>query len=215
MRRTQARYPVQARGYEIIADPRLRDHAAIADRHDARDPKAALELIDLRLERGRICRIALEHFNRDRQALPRAEQPIDDLQPVAAMIAAVAILRQRTMVAFEVRRGHVIKHQHAILEMPLGQAVLDTRLPCKEPIQRLIGFALSDMAKTQHIAQARHRRLLIHRTHKAQLRAWRDQPIDHHRYNEIAIATSFGILRPAEDQTASAILRIIPNTAAT
>jgi hypothetical protein len=104
-------------------------------------------------------------------------------------------------VAFEVRRGHVIKHQHAILEMPLGQAVLDTRLPGKEPIQRLIGFAVPDMAKTQLIAQARRRRLLIHRTHKAQLRAWRDQPVDHHRYNEIAIATGFGILRRAEDQT--------------
>src|SRR5262245_66608486 len=67
--------------------------------------------------------------------------------------------------------------------------------------KRHLSFALSDMAKTQHIAQARRRRLVIHRTYKAQLRAWRDQPVDHHRDNEIAIATGFGILRSAEDQT--------------
>ena len=62
-----------------------------------------------------------------------------------SVIPAVAILRQRTMAAFEVRRAHVVEHQHAILEMTPRQAVLDFSLPFQEPIQRLVGLAVPDM----------------------------------------------------------------------
>ena len=127
-------------------------------------------------------------------------KPIDDLRPVAAMIAAVAILRQRTVAALEVGRAHVVEHQHAVLEMPPRQAVLDPRLALQEPIQRLVGLAVLDPAEAQDRAQARGRRLLVHRAHKAQLGARRDQPVDHHRHHEIAIAPRLGILRRAQDQ---------------
>ena len=102
LRRAQAGDPVQAGRFEILADPGRGDHAAVADQHHALDTEARLQLLDLRFQRRRIRRVALEHFDRDRQAVARAQQAVDDLQAVTAMIAAVAIVRQRTMAAFEV-----------------------------------------------------------------------------------------------------------------
>ena len=51
-------------------------------------PKRSLSLLDLRAQRRRVGRVAVEHLDRDRQPLARAQQPIDDLRPVTAMVAA-------------------------------------------------------------------------------------------------------------------------------
>src|SRR5947207_8209911 len=84
--------------------------------------------------------------------------------------------------------------------MPPRQAILDARLTLEQPIQRLIGLPLLDPAKPQHRAQTRCSRLLIDSAHKAKLRSWRNQPINHHRQNEIAVASRGRIPGCAQDQ---------------
>jgi hypothetical protein len=117
------------------------------------------------------------------------------------VIPTVAELRQRTLAALEVGRTDVIKHQNAVLEMTAGQAVLDPDLALQQPIQRLIGLVILDLAEAQNRAQTRHCRLFIHRSHKAQLRPRRDHAIDHHRQHQIAIAPRRSVLRRTQNQT--------------
>jgi hypothetical protein len=83
-------------GAEVLGDARLRDHAAIADQHDMLEPEPLLELGNLGGERLRIGGVAVEHLDRDRASVRRAEQAIDDLQGSRAAIAAVAPPGQRT-----------------------------------------------------------------------------------------------------------------------
>jgi len=56
-------------------------------KHHTADPEAILDLLDLRTQRLRIGRVAVKDFNRNRQPLTRTEQPVDNLRPVAPMIA--------------------------------------------------------------------------------------------------------------------------------
>jgi len=186
LRRPQAGDPVQPGGDEIVAKPGRGDHAAVAHQHHALDAEPALELVDLRLQRPRVRRVAFEHLDRDRQALPRAQQPIDDLRPVRAVIAAVAVLRQRAAATLEVGRRHVVKHQNPVLQMAPRQAVLDPLLALQKPIQRLVRLPLLHPPEAQNRTQARRRRLLVHRAHEAELRTRRNQPVDHHRHHQIA-----------------------------
>jgi hypothetical protein len=102
--------------------------------------------------------------------------------------------------ALEVGRAHVVEHQHAILEMPPGQAILDPLLPLQQPIQRLVGFVILDLTEGQDLAQARRRGLFIHRPDIAQFRARRDQAVGHHRHHKIAMAPRGPILRRAQNQ---------------
>ena len=77
--------------------------------------------------------------------------------------------------------------------MPPRQTILDPGLTLQKPVQRLVGLTLL------HPAQPRCP-FLIHRTHKAEFGARRDQTVHHHRYHQIAIAPRRGILRRAQDQ---------------
>ena len=81
--------PVEAGGLKVGVDARLGDHAAVADEHDALQPKARPELANLIGERARIAEIAFEHLDGDRAALRRAQKTEDDLRSVAPMVAAV------------------------------------------------------------------------------------------------------------------------------
>jgi hypothetical protein len=81
----QAGDPVEAGRAQLLADARGGDHPTVADQHQVAQPEAALELVDLLAEGGRIGSVALEHLDGDRPALPVAQQPIDDLQPIRAM----------------------------------------------------------------------------------------------------------------------------------
>src|SRR6266566_2467585 len=200
-RRAQAGDPIDARRLEIIADACRGDHSSIPDQHHTADPEAILDLLDLRTQRLRIGRVAVKDFNRNRQPLTRTEQPVDNLRPVAPVIAAMAIVRQRTAAALKVRRTDVVEHQHAVLEMSPRQAGLNPRLALDQPIERLIGLALLHLAQAQSRSEAGDCRLLIHRPHKAKLRAWRNQPINDHGYHQIAMAPRCLILlRRAQNQ---------------
>ena len=116
------------------------------------------------------------------------------------MVAAMAVLRQGTAAALKIGRAHVIEHQHPVLQVPPRQAVLDAHLAIEQPIERLVRLALLAPGPVQNRAQARGRRLLVHRPHEPELRARRDQPVDDHRDDQIALAPRDRVLRRAQDQ---------------
>jgi hypothetical protein len=89
-RRPQGGDPVEPGRLDGLLKARLRDHAAIADQHDALKRERLLELVDLARQRRRIAGIACEHFDRNRAAVGRAQQTEYDLQLAGLAVAAVA-----------------------------------------------------------------------------------------------------------------------------
>ena len=70
--------------------------------------------------------------------VPLLSRPLDDLQPAFDPVAGVPDRAQRAGVALERRRGHVIKHQGAVGQMPGGQGVFDGVLTPQHPVHRRI-----------------------------------------------------------------------------
>jgi hypothetical protein len=91
-RRRASADPVHAGRLQVCSDARRGDHTAIAHQHHAVDAEAILELLDLRAQRHRIGRVAVEHLDRDRQSVSCSQQTIHGLWTITAVIAAVAML---------------------------------------------------------------------------------------------------------------------------
>jgi hypothetical protein len=72
-RRAQRRDPVEAGRSDVGVEARLGDHPAVANQHHVLEREAALDLVDLRGERARVGGVALEHFDRHRAAVCRAQ----------------------------------------------------------------------------------------------------------------------------------------------
>ncbi len=68
----------------------------------------------------RIGGIAVEHLDRHRTAVGGTQQADHPLRTIAAMIAAVAVLRQFAAPPFQVRGGDVVGQQGTIREMATG-----------------------------------------------------------------------------------------------
>ena len=186
--RAQAGDPVEAAGLEVLAQPRLRDHAAVADQHHVLQAKAALQFLDLSRQRGGIAGVALEHLDGDRPAVAVAQQAVDDLQPVRTVITAVTVLSQWAAAAFQVARADIVQHQHAVLEVAPRQAALDALLLAAQPVQGSVDLAFLDGPEVEHAAQAGTRRLGRQRAQHRQLGAGRDQPAGDHCQRQIALA---------------------------
>ena len=117
-----------------LFDARLCQHAAIADKHDAFEPKLLFELVDLGCDRRGIADVAFENLDRDRAAFGRAKQSDDDLQLAALAVAIVAPFGQGAGAAFEIGGGDVVENQRAVVQMPPRQRLLDA-LPA-DPINQ-------------------------------------------------------------------------------
>ena len=74
-RRAERGDPVEAGGRDIGVDARLSDDAAVADEHDALQPKPHAQLLDLTGEGARVAEVAFEHLDGDRAAVRRARSP--------------------------------------------------------------------------------------------------------------------------------------------
>src|SRR5438477_6623836 len=129
------RDPVEISGLDLLLEASLGDHAAVADEHHPVQAEAVFDLGDLSGERGRIAGGAFEHLHRHRAAVGGAEQAIDDLQLPLLAVPAVAELAQGAAAPLQVAGGDVVKHQDAILEMTLGQGLLDGGLTLEQPIE--------------------------------------------------------------------------------
>jgi len=69
------------------------------------------------------------------------------------MVAAIAELRQLAAPPLEIARGDVVEHEHAVLEVALGERLLDARLAAAQKIEGGIEFVLVDRAEAQHGAE--------------------------------------------------------------
>ena len=103
-RRAQRRDPVEPRRSDLGIDARLRDHPAVADQHHVLDREALVDLVDLCGERARIGGVALEHLDRHRATVGRAQQAVDDLQLALLAVAVVAEPRQLAAAGLQVAR---------------------------------------------------------------------------------------------------------------
>jgi hypothetical protein len=86
--RPQRGDPVPPGRFQQALDAGFGDHAPITDQHHAAETKALLQFLDLTGQRCRIGEIALKHFYRNGTAIAGAQQPEQDLWPVALAIAA-------------------------------------------------------------------------------------------------------------------------------
>jgi hypothetical protein len=79
------------------------DHAAVAYQLNVFQPGPALQLLDLCRQSAGVACVALEHLHRDRTTVAVAEQAVDNLQPIRAVFAAIAVLSKRAAASFEIR----------------------------------------------------------------------------------------------------------------
>ena len=128
-------------------------HSAVADHDHALQVEALLQLVDLRRQHHRIGGIAFEHLDRYRAAVGGAHQADDNLRPVTAVVAAVAIPRQFAAASFEIGGGDIVEQQRAVLQMATGQLGFDEPLLAAQPVERSIDLFGGDFADPQHLAQ--------------------------------------------------------------
>ena len=155
LRRAQRGDPVEPGGLEVLADPRRGDHAPVADQHQVLEAKAALQRLDLARHYARVAGIAFEHLDGNRPSIAIAEQAVDDLQPIRAAVAAVAVPDELAAPAFQIGRADVVEHQRSVPEMPPCQGALDAILLAAEPVERGVDLALFDRTQIEHPAEAR------------------------------------------------------------
>ena len=115
--------------------------------------KRMRSLLDLTGERARVAEVAFEHLDGDRAAFRRAQETEDDLRPVGTMIAAVAELRQFAAPPLQIARGDVVEHEHAVLEVALGEDLLDAGLAAAQKVEGGVEFVLVDLAEAEHGAE--------------------------------------------------------------
>src|SRR5262249_47032630 len=116
-------------------------------------------LIDLASDRLRIGGIAFEHLYRHRRAVRRAQQSVDDLRSVGAMVASMAVPGEWTAAPLHVARRDVVEDQRAVDEMFPCERRLDASLLLDEPVERGVHLALGNGCEAQRKCQARCRRL--------------------------------------------------------
>jgi len=206
-RRPQRRNPLHARTRpEILHNPCVRDHPAIPDQHDPRQPKLLADLSDLRGQRLGIARIALEHLHRHRAPFPIRQEPKDDLQLVALAIARVAQPRQRTTPAFEVGRRDVVQGEGPLCQVTPRQLLLDPALAGHQPVHRLVQILLVLVrgAQPQNLPQGAVGRLGIQLPGRRELRARIENARNDHRHGPVPLRAPLGsedLLEPDTAQT--------------
>ena len=132
--------PVDAAELAQLVDPRLGDHAAVADDGQALETELRAQALDLRQQGLGIGDVAFHHRDRHRPAADIAQQAEVDLQLALLPVPAVAAVRQRAVRALEPGRADVVQHQAAGDKMPAGQPRLDPILPGQKPIHRRVEF---------------------------------------------------------------------------
>ena len=152
--------------------------------------ETALDLVDLRGERARVGGVALEHFDRHRAAVRRAQQTVDDLQLALLAVAIVAEPGEFAAAPLQVARRHVVEHQRAVTQMLAGERRFDRLLALAEPVDGSIKFILIDHSKAENVAEAGCCGGRIEHAGRGQLGGRRNQSGHDHGNNEIAGAVA-------------------------
>src|SRR6266404_3802906 len=142
LRTLQRRDPRQPVERTQLMDRFMRDHAAIPDQHQALEAKLFAQLRNLRHQRAHVRRIALVHRDGHRAAGTRRQQAVVHLRRIALAIAAVADLRQRTAIAFEVTRTQVVQRERTLGQVSSSELFLDKFLALEQPVHRCVQVRL-------------------------------------------------------------------------
>ena len=180
--------PVEARRLEVLVDAGLGDHAAVAHQRDALEPEAGAQVHHLLGEGGGVGGVALEGAHRDGAARGVAEQAVDNLRAVGAVVAGVAAGGKLVAGALDVAGGDVVEREGAIAEMQLGELALDGALAVGEPVHGVVeGIDLGVVEGEQggESGLAGRAELAL----DAQLGAGLEQAADDHGEHEGALAT--------------------------
>ena len=95
---------------------------------------------------------------------------------------------QRAGVALERRRGHVIKHQGAVGQMPGGQGVFDGVLDAQHPVHRRIEVVLIGTRDAQQLSQRAGGGVGAQPARGGQFRRRRDHRRGQHGAHQIPVA---------------------------
>ena len=133
-----------------------------------------------------------------------------NLQLARLAVAAVPALGKRAAGALHVAGGQVVEFQRVLLQMPLGEALLDAGLPFDQPVHRCVELVLIDVAESKQFAQGGYRAHGGQRAGGGQLRARVDDAGDDKGNDEVAEAVG-----AAGDEVCTPSCLRIPNTAAT
>ena len=94
-----------------------------------------------------------EDLDGDRTPGGGAEQTEDDLERALLAVAAVSALGEFAARPLDVAGGQVVEHEGVFLEVALGEALLDGRLPLDEPVHRGVQLLVVDGAEVEHLAE--------------------------------------------------------------
>jgi hypothetical protein len=153
-----------------------------------REGEALLDLGHLVGQRARIGGRAVEHLDGDRAAVAVAQQAVDDLRLVLAVVTAVAESGEFALAALQVGGADVVEHEGALAEMALGERPLDSCLLREQPVEGGVDLALLDDAEAKHFAETGSGGIGIEGAHGAKLGGRRDQAVDEHRQYQVAAA---------------------------
>src|ERR1700712_5144566 len=151
-------------------------------------PEALLQFGDLRRDGGWIGGVAFEHLDRDGTTIGGTQQADHQLRPVAAAVAAIAVMGQRTATALEIGGGDVVEHERAVLQMAARELVLDEGLLAAEPVEGGVDLAGGDAAEAEGFAQRMTGGGAVEHARCCQFGRWVEQPGDDERPCQVTAA---------------------------
>ena len=101
------------------------------------------------------------------------------------MVAAVAELREFAAPPLEIARGDVVEHEDAVLEVALGEDLLDRGLAAAEEVEGGVEFVLVDLPQAEHGAERVGGGRLAELARRRQLGGRRDDPRHDHGQDQL------------------------------
>ena len=150
----QRRDPTQARVFLEHINLSLREHATIADQHDARQAEPLGEGLDLIGDGLGVAGVAGIDLHGDRPPIGVGQHAVDDDRAAGLAVAVVAEAGQRAGLPLVVAAGDVVEHHRPLAEVPAGELLLDGRLPLEQPIHGVVEMILGGVGDVQLLGQS-------------------------------------------------------------
>ncbi len=141
--------PVEAGRLEVGVDAGLGDHAAVADQGHALQAEALAQDLHASGEGVRVGGVAGEGLDGDGAALGAAQQAVDDLGAVGAVVAGVAAGGELATGALEVAGGDVVQGEGAGGEVAFRELALDGGLAQGEPVHGVVEVVGGGVAEVE------------------------------------------------------------------
>ncbi len=137
--------PVEADRLEVGVDASLGDHAAVADQGHALQAEALAQDLHASGEGVRVGGVAGEGLDGDGAALGAAQQAVDDLGAVGAVVAGGELAAG----ALEVAGGDVVQGEGAGGEVAFRELALDGGLAQGEPVHGVVEVGGGGVAEVE------------------------------------------------------------------